>query len=91
MSNVVTLSGASLRARTAEEIRAVLGRRRMSESALARAIGASQAYVWRRLSGEIPLDLDDLEKIAAALSVDVSALIPISDLIERASTRARAA
>ena len=76
MSDAVALSGKTLSERTAEEIRALLGRRRMSESALARAMGVSQAYIWRRLSGEIPMDLNDLEKVSRALTVPLSALLP---------------
>jgi len=60
----------------AEEIRATLARRRMSASALARALGKSQTYVWRRLSGETAFDTDDLERIAGVLRVAVVDLLP---------------
>jgi transcriptional regulator with XRE-family HTH domain len=62
----------------AEEIRATLARRRMSASALARELGKSQTYVWRRLSGETAFDTDDLESIAAVLRVAVVDLLPQS-------------
>lgn len=64
-----------MRQRVAEEIRVLLARRRMSGSELARQIGASQPYVSRRLTGEIAFDVDDLEKIAAALDVQPSDLL----------------
>jgi transcriptional regulator with XRE-family HTH domain len=74
----VTSQGTPLRARVAEEIRALMGRRRMSGAALARGIGENQQYVSRRLTGEVPFDIDDLEKIAALLDTSVTALLPSS-------------
>lgn len=76
MGIVATVSGTPLRERTAEEIRVVLARRRMSATKLARELGVSQAYVWRRLSGETAFDLDDLEGIAGVLKVSVFDLLP---------------
>jgi transcriptional regulator with XRE-family HTH domain len=76
MSDVGTLGGASLRERTAEEVRALLARRKMSATQLARELKVSQAYVWRRLSGETAFDLDDLERIANVLTVEVIDLLP---------------
>lgn len=67
----------TLRERTAEEIRALLARRKMSATQLARHMGISQAYIWRRLSGETAFDLDDLEKIAVILDVEVTNLLPV--------------
>ena len=66
----------SLRETTAEEIRTVLARRRMSGVHLAQLIGRSQSYVSRRLTGETPFDLDDVERIADALEVEVVDLLP---------------
>jgi len=66
----------SLREHVAEELRALLGRRKMSATQLARHMGVSQAYIWRRLNGETAFDLDDLEKIASILAVDVLDLLP---------------
>lgn len=60
----------------AAEVRAQLARQRMSASALAKALGKSEMYISRRLRGEMPLDLDDLERIASALEVDFAALLP---------------
>lgn len=76
--STATRSGerSTLREAVAEEIRAALARRRMSASALARALGKSQTYVWRRLSGETAFDTDDLEAIAGALRVPVVELLP---------------
>jgi len=65
-----------LRAAVAEEVRALLGRRRMTAIELARRIGKSHTYVGRRLNGETAFDLDDLERIAVILSVSVTDLLP---------------
>lgn len=77
MSQTSTASG-KLRAEIAEEVRALLGRRRMSDIALARTIERSHTYVYRRLAGETAFDADDLEKIAEALGVNVVDLLPRS-------------
>ena len=60
----------------AEEIRVLLVRRRRSASDLARQIGMTQPYLSRRLTGEVALDLDDLQRIAGALDVDIHDLLP---------------
>jgi transcriptional regulator with XRE-family HTH domain len=60
----------------AEEVRALLGRRRLSASALATRMGVTQRYISRRLTGETPLDVNDLAEIAAALDVTITDLIP---------------
>ena len=65
-----------LRDRVAEEVRAQLARRRMSASKLGKELGVSQTYVWRRLTGETALDLNDLEAIAGVLGVEVADLLP---------------
>jgi hypothetical protein len=65
----------SLRTIVAEEVRAWLGRRTMSNIELARRLSKSHTYVGRRLSGETPWDVDDLEQIAAVLGVSVTTLI----------------
>lgn len=64
-----------LRERTAEEIRVLLARRRMSAAELARRTGLKQSTMARRMTGETAFDLDDLEVIAAALGVKVTDLV----------------
>lgn len=76
MSDEQAAAGASLRERTAEEVRVALARKRMSASQLARQMRKSQAYIWRRLSGETAFDVDDLEAIAAILDVTPVDLLP---------------
>lgn len=67
---------APLRDRVAEEIRVALARHRVSGAELARKLGVSQAYVWRRMSGDLPFTLDDVERIAEALDMEPNDLIP---------------
>lgn len=67
-----------MRELAAEEIRVLLARRRISASELARRIGVTQPYISRRLTGEIALDVDDLQAIADALGVAVVELLPAS-------------
>lgn len=66
----------SLKDLVSEEIRAMMGRRRMSANALARALDKSDMYVSRRLRGATPFDVDDLELIAQVLDVQVTDLLP---------------
>jgi len=58
--------------RVATEVRAEMARQRVSQDALAAAIGMSQAAVSRRLSGDIPFDVAELEDVATALRVPIS-------------------
>lgn len=64
-----------LRVTIAEEVRAQMGRDRISAVQLGRMIGRSQSYMSRRLVGDLPFDLDDLEAIAGALDVPLSRLL----------------
>lgn len=59
----------------AASVRAHLAVRRMSDSALGRAIGMSQSKISRRTNGEIAFDTDDLGRIARALDVSIVELI----------------
>lgn len=72
----VTPAETPLSQRVAEEIRAWMGRRRISGAALARELNVSPAWVSYRLTGTQPIDLNDLEKIAVVLDVDVVELLP---------------
>lgn len=65
-----------LRERAAEEIRALLARRRISAAELARRTGLKQSTLARRMTGETAFDLDDLELIASVLGVSVAQLLP---------------
>jgi transcriptional regulator with XRE-family HTH domain len=71
----------------AEEIGALLGRRRWSQAQLARAIGRTPMWVSLRLRGQQPFDVDDLVLIAGALSVGVHDLLPPPEQAARAAIR----
>jgi transcriptional regulator with XRE-family HTH domain len=62
-------------ASVANEVRAAMSRRRMSQMQLAEALGRSQAFVSRRLTGEIAFDINELATIAEALDVPITALL----------------
>lgn len=64
-----------MRVTIAEEVRAYMGRRRVSAVQLGRTIGKSQSYMSRRLTGETAFDIDDLEAIARALDVSIPDLL----------------
>ena len=72
-------SAVTLQDLVAEEVRAQLGRHRMSARRLALAAGWSPMYVSRRLSGELPFSIADLEAIAAVLNIPVTRLLPRSE------------
>ncbi len=73
MTNALTAQ----RAAVAAEVRAWMGRRRATQADLATALGKSQPYVSRRLSGEVAFDTDDLFRLAEHFNVGVA------DLLER--------
>jgi len=79
MSIDVTRAQSTLSGRVAEEIRVVMTRRRYSGARLAKELGVSAAWVSYRLTGTQPIDLNDLERIAAALGVKVADLFPRAD------------
>jgi transcriptional regulator with XRE-family HTH domain len=60
-------------------ISAELTRQGLSQRALARKLGWSQQYLWRRLAGTFPLSTTDLEDVAAALGVPVTKLLPTTE------------
>ena len=61
-----------LRVTIAEEIRALVGRRQISATRLGQEIGRTQSYMSRRMTGEVPFDVDDLDAIAAYFDVPVT-------------------
>ena len=53
----------------AAEIRAELARRRLSARRAAARLGWTQAYLSRRLNGDVPFDVEDIEALAELLGV----------------------
>lgn len=70
------MDDSTLNERVAEEIRVLIARRRITASELARKAGMTQRSISRRITGEKAIDMDDLEKIAAALEVEIGDLLP---------------
>lgn len=66
----------NLTEQVAEEIRVLLTRRRMSGRQLAAKLGVSQTWLSSRLVGNTPIDLNDLQRIAEALQVNPTDLLP---------------
>lgn len=60
----------------AAEVRAAMARRRVSQSGLAAELGIAQSGLSRRLNGQVPFDIDELEKLSTFLEVPVGTLIP---------------
>jgi transcriptional regulator with XRE-family HTH domain len=60
----------------AEEVRALMARRKVSGRELADLLGVSPSWISYRLNGKQPIDLNDLERIANALEVPILTLIP---------------
>ena len=65
----------SLRESVAAEIRAQLARRRLSGRQAAALLGWTSPYLSRRLTGEVPFDVSDLEAMAALLDVPVASFL----------------
>ncbi|MGW0043443.1 helix-turn-helix domain-containing protein [Rhodococcus sp. NPDC003348] len=61
-----------------EEVRALMARRRISQSALASRLGISQSSMSRRLSGESPFTVDELLRLAEIFEVPVTDLLAAS-------------
>lgn len=54
-----------------------MARQNVSQRDLAQQLGRSQAYLGRRLTCEVPLDIADLEAIGRCLGVSVLHFIPV--------------
>lgn len=59
--------------RVAEEVRALLARKRISASRVAAALGWTDNYISRRLTAKTPFDVNDLDAIAGVLGVPITA------------------
>lgn len=76
----------SASAEVATLLRMELARRRISQAQFARTFGMNGQWVWRRLSGETPMTLDDLDMFASLLDLDAAELLRQS--IEKAQASA---
>lgn len=79
------------REQVAAEIRAQLARRRMSGRALAKQLGETPTWVSRRLAGQVPLDVDDIQRIAEVLGLTPMELLvgsPFGPTVHRGTAKA---
>jgi transcriptional regulator with XRE-family HTH domain len=61
------------------ELRAEMARRSLSQTAIAVQLGETQGWVSKRLTGRVPLTVDDLSRFADVLNLPVSALMLAAD------------
>lgn len=59
----------------ASEVRALMGRRRVSQTRLAGVLDMSQQSLSRRLTGEQPFNIDELFTLARYFNVEVTQLL----------------
>jgi len=62
--------------RVAAEVRAEMARQRRTQTDIGAAIGWSQQFLSRRLTGEQPFGIDEIEALAAELGVPLAKLMP---------------
>jgi transcriptional regulator with XRE-family HTH domain len=86
MTDTANERAPTLSERAAEEIRAVMGRRRITGAALARQLSVSDAWISYRLNGKQPIDLNDLERIASILGVHPVELLGLRRGLAREDT-----
>lgn len=75
---------ATLTELVAAQIRSLLGYRDMKPSELARSLGENDQWVHVRLKGKVPLNLNDMHRIAEVLRVPVGQLMPPPDIAAQA-------
>lgn len=60
----------------ADNVRAEMARRKVSQRAMAEALGTSQPALSRRLTGEVAFDVVELASVAQLLGMDPRDLLP---------------
>ncbi len=65
----------------AAELRAVLARYRIPATELAEKLGEEETWVRRRASGQRGISVDDLQRIADALGMQVGQFLPESERV----------
>ena len=63
-------------AQTGRNVRAEMARAGVSQIDLAERVGLSQSGLSKRLRGDVPFDVNELDAIATALGVPVVSLLP---------------
>lgn len=80
---MLTRMADSLTRTVASGIRAEMARQDLTQQQLAPRVGMSQQALSRRLRGEFPFDTAELDRVASALGVPITAFLPVP---ERVST-----
>ena len=62
----------------AQELRAELGRKRLSMSEVARRLDVEQTWLYKRLTGQIPLRIGEVFEIADAVELPLERIIDIA-------------
>ena len=60
----------------AAELRAQKARRRLSDVEIARRLGVGETWVGRRMTGRVPITLDDLDELCEVLEILPIELMP---------------
>ncbi|MGX5770789.1 helix-turn-helix domain-containing protein [Microbacterium trichothecenolyticum] len=71
----------------ADAVRAEMARQRITQAELAKALHLSQPAVARRLSGEVPFDLAELDATARVLKVRASRLVAEAERVRAGGGR----
>jgi transcriptional regulator with XRE-family HTH domain len=64
-----------MRQRVSENVKVLMARRGVRQPQIMAILGMSQAAVSRRLNGQHPWDIDELERISEAFEVPVTELV----------------
>jgi len=56
-------------------VRMLARRDGLTDGAVGQALGHGRSWAWRRFSGELPFDLDDVERLALLFRVDPAHLL----------------
>jgi transcriptional regulator with XRE-family HTH domain len=75
--------GETLSQRAARRLRGALAENRISQTELARVLHMPQQKISRKVNGQTPLMVDEIELIAQALNVSLEAVLGIGDFAER--------
>ena len=73
--NVYVMAVPNTAQRVADNVRAEVARRKVSQTSLAQLVGIRQQALSRRLNGNTPFRIDELFAIAEALDTTVSELV----------------
>jgi len=61
--------------RVASTVRAEMARRKKTHGELAAALGLTRSSMHRRMTGELPLNVDELHAVASFLNIPVGVLL----------------